>query len=79
MHRKCLCFIQGVQIYYNFVKKHEALKGKTPSEVAIPGLKFKTSNRWLELIELSGRISRNKTDRKSIKEEENLYHIDDAF
>jgi len=29
------------------------LKGKTPSDMAIPELEFKTPNRWLELIEMS--------------------------
>ncbi|MBU3913417.1 MAG: DDE-type integrase/transposase/recombinase [Nanoarchaeota archaeon] len=42
--------MKGIEIYYNFIKKHEALKGKTPSELAIPSLKFETPNRWLELI-----------------------------
>jgi hypothetical protein len=26
--------ITGIQIYHNYVRPHEALKGKTPSEVA---------------------------------------------
>lgn len=45
--------MKGIEIYYNFVKKHEALNYKTPSEVAIPSLEFKTPNRWMELINLS--------------------------
>ena len=45
--------MKSIEIYYNFVKKHEALKGKTPSDLAIPSLQFKTANRWLELIKLS--------------------------
>lgn len=44
--------MKGIEIYYNFIKKHEGLKGKTPSELATD-LKFKTPNRWLELIELA--------------------------
>lgn len=44
---------KGMQIFYNFVDKHGALNGKTPSELAIPELKFKSPNRWLELIEIS--------------------------
>ncbi|MFA5019806.1 MAG: DDE-type integrase/transposase/recombinase [Candidatus Pacearchaeota archaeon] len=47
--------MKGIEIYYNFVKKHEALKGKTPSELAIPSLKFQTTNRWLELINLANK------------------------
>ena len=32
--------MKGLEIFYNFVNKHGALKGKTPSELAIPSLKF---------------------------------------
>jgi len=46
---------KGIQIFYNFVDKHGALNGKTPSELAIPSLKFETPNRWLELIEMGGK------------------------
>jgi len=42
-----------IEIFYNFVNKHGALKGKSPSELAIPSLQFETPNRWLELIKLS--------------------------
>ena len=45
--------MKGLEIYYNFIKKHKALKGKTPSDVAIPSLEFKSVNRWLELIEMN--------------------------
>lgn len=45
--------MKGYEIFYNFIKKYEALKGKTPSEVAIPSLQFEIANRWLELIRLA--------------------------
>lgn len=45
--------MKGYEIFYNFIKKHEALNGKTPSEMAIPSLQFETANRWLELIKLA--------------------------
>jgi transposase-like protein len=47
--------MKGIEIYYNFVNKHGALNGKSPSELAIPSLKFETPNRWMELIELSNK------------------------
>ncbi len=50
---------KGIQIFYNFIRKHEALKNKTPYELAA-GLEFKTPNRWLELIEMSNQLSTNK-------------------
>jgi len=34
--------------YYNFVKPHMALNGKTPSQVA--GIQNTERNRWIELI-----------------------------
>jgi len=45
--------MKGIEIFYNFIKPHEALKGKSPSELAIPSLQFETPNRWLELIKLA--------------------------
>jgi putative transposase len=47
--------MKGIEIHYNFIKKHEALKGKTPSDMAIPTLQFQTPNRWLELINLANK------------------------
>ena len=51
--------MKGIEIFYNFVKPHEALKGKTPSELAIPSLQFQTPNRWLELINLATQNIKN--------------------
>jgi len=45
--------MKGFEVYYNFIRPHEALKGKTPSDLAIPSLQFENKNRWLELIELA--------------------------
>jgi hypothetical protein len=45
--------MKGLEIFYNFVDKCGASNSKTPSESAIPNLKFETPNRWLELIEIS--------------------------
>ncbi len=47
--------MRGLEIYYNFIRKHESLKGRTPSELACPELKFENPNRWLELIKLSNK------------------------
>jgi len=43
--------IEGYRLYYNFIKPHEALDGKTPSEVA--GITVEGSNKWLTLIRKS--------------------------
>jgi len=44
--------MKGLEINYNFNRKHLALDGKTPAEVAIPDLKL-GNNKWLSLIKLS--------------------------
>jgi len=51
--KSAYALMKGIEIFYNFVKPHEALKGKTPSEMAIPSLQFNTPNRWLELIQIA--------------------------
>ena len=44
--------MKGLEINYNFVRKHLALDGKTPAEVSILNLKLGV-NKWLDLIKLS--------------------------
>jgi transposase InsO family protein len=41
--------LDGYQIYHNYVRSHEALKGKTPAEVA--GIKINGKNKWLTIIQ----------------------------
>ena len=42
--------IDGFKIYYNFIRPHMALDGKTPAEVS--GLDLELGkNKWLELIQ----------------------------
>jgi len=44
--------MKGFEIYYNFIRKHQGIDRRTPSELAIPELNLST-NRWLSLIKLS--------------------------
>jgi transposase-like protein len=44
--------MKGWEIYYNFIRPHLALKGKTPSELATD-IRLENPNKWLELINLS--------------------------
>jgi len=44
--------MKGMEIYYNFIRKHQGIDGKTPSEEAIPELCLST-NKWLSLIKMS--------------------------
>jgi transposase-like protein len=41
--------LSGYQIYHNYIRPHEALEGKTPSEVA--GIKIKGEDKWLTIIQ----------------------------
>lgn len=44
--------MKGMEIYYNFVRRHQGIENKTPQEEAIPELTLST-NKWLSLIKLS--------------------------
>jgi len=41
--------LQGMAIYHNFIRPHEALNGKTPAEAC--GIKVEGNNKWLTLIQ----------------------------
>jgi len=47
--------LSGYRIYHNYVRPHEALKGKTPSEAA--GIQIKGRDKWLTIIQ-NARYSR---------------------
>ncbi|HUS49345.1 MAG TPA: DDE-type integrase/transposase/recombinase [Candidatus Paceibacterota bacterium] len=46
--------LKGYSIFYNFITKHQSLKC-CPYQLAIPNLKLKSNNKWIELIELSNK------------------------
>jgi len=48
-------FIDGQRIYYNHIRPHTALGGKTPAETA--GIKVEGENKWLDLIRQAARKS----------------------
>ena len=41
--------LSGYQIYHNYIRPHEALHGKTPSEVA--GIKICGKDKWMTIIQ----------------------------
>ncbi len=41
--------LEGFRAYYNFIRKHQSLQGKTPAEMANIDLNLK-DNRWMALI-----------------------------
>jgi transposase-like protein len=44
-----IAILSGMQIYHNYVRPHEALDGRTPSEAA--GIRVEGENKWLTLIQ----------------------------
>jgi transposase-like protein len=41
--------LEGYQIFHNYIRPHQALNGRTPSEAA--GIKIEGENRWLTIIQ----------------------------
>ena len=41
--------LQGYQLFHNYIRPHEALKGKTPSEAC--GITIEGKNKWVTLIQ----------------------------
>ena len=49
--------LSGMQIFHNFIRPHETLKGRTPADVA--GIQVKGENKWLTLIQNATSKSRD--------------------
>jgi hypothetical protein len=41
--------ITGYQIYHNYLREHEGLKGKTPAEAC--GIEIMGENKWITIIQ----------------------------
>ena len=54
--------VEGHRLFYNFIKPHEALDGKTPSEEA--GIMIKESSKWLTLMRTA--IKQQKSKEASV-------------
>jgi putative transposase len=50
--------LQGYQLYHNFIREHQGLKGKTPAEAC--GIKVEGKNKWKTLIQNASQ--QNKSD-----------------
>jgi len=48
--------VDGMRIYYNFIRPHMALNGKTPAEMANLDLGLE-GNKWLMLIQKASKKS----------------------
>lgn len=49
--------LTGYQIFYDFVREHEGLNGKTPAEAR--GLRIEGENKWLTLIQNASHNPKN--------------------
>jgi putative transposase len=41
--------LNGCQIYHNYIREHQVLKGRTPAEKC--GIEVKGENKWITLIQ----------------------------
>lgn len=57
LKRKRTPILQGYQLYHNYIRPHEALNGKTPSEAC--GINIEGKNKWITLIQ---NASKNKVN-----------------
>jgi len=52
---KDTAILQGYQLFHNYIRPHEALEGKTPSEAC--GITIEGKNKWLTLIQNASKKS----------------------
>jgi putative transposase len=51
--------LRGYQIYHNYIRPHEALGGRTPSDAC--GIAIEGTNRWLTIIQNASKSSQSNT------------------
>lgn len=47
--------LDGIQVFHNYVRPHEALDGKTPADLC--GIKIEGQNKWLILIQNASKLN----------------------
>ncbi|MDH5782476.1 MAG: DDE-type integrase/transposase/recombinase [Candidatus Bathyarchaeota archaeon] len=57
LKKKDTPILTGYQIFHNYIREHEGLKGKTPAEAC--GITVEGKNKWLTLIQNSSKTSNN--------------------
>lgn len=65
LKKKSTPIIAGYQAFHNFIRPHEALKGKTPAEIC--GIEIVGKNKWITLIQNSNLSNINyswRSDRR---------------
>jgi len=56
---KATPIVESHRLYYNFIKPHEALDGRTPSEEA--GIIIEGKDKWLTLMHNAIQFKKSKT------------------
>jgi transposase-like protein len=57
--------LSGYQLFHNYIRPHEGLKGKTPSEAC--GIKIEGENKWITLIQNASQQTKSNTLNNSTK------------
>ena len=52
--------LPGYQIFHNFMRPHQSLKGKTPSEAC--GITIEGDNKWITLIQNASQSEHEKSN-----------------
>ena len=55
LKRKRTPVLTGYQLYHNYLRPHESLNGKTPSEAG--GIQIEGKNKWITLIQNASKKS----------------------
>jgi transposase-like protein/predicted RNA-binding Zn-ribbon protein involved in translation (DUF1610 family) len=58
LKKKDTAILQGMQIFHNYVRPHEALNGKTPAEAC--GIVVEGENKWMTLIQNASQTAKAK-------------------
>ena len=56
--------LEGHRLYYNYIKPHQALSGKTPSEFA--GIEIEGDDKWITLLRNAIKYKNNIDDNKNV-------------
>lgn len=56
LKRKDTPILKGYQIFHNYIRGHEALKGKTPAQAC--GIEIEGSNKWLMIIQNASHVQK---------------------
>jgi transposase-like protein len=62
LKRRDTPILKGLQLFHNYIRPHEGLGGKTPSEMA--GIKVEGENKWLTIIQNASQQPTLNSDKK---------------